>query len=214
MRADRRGRSVLGPVLVYLARFRRLLPSVLRLCRRFEGSLMLSQTWRRILRERCGVEVGPYSYGDILMPFVLPRGSAAGSYCSVGTGLIIRRRNHPIEWPSLHPFFFNSQLGLLTHDAVPGDLENPLTLGHDVWIGDRVTILAGCRHIGNGAIVAAGAVVTTDVPAYTIVAGVPAKPLRQRFDAETIARIEESRWWEKPVSELIDHPFFAARART
>ena len=167
---------------------------------------MLSQNWRRILHDYHGVSVGRYSYGDILRPGVLPEGSHTGSYCSVGSELIVRRRDHPTERAVLHPFFYNAALGLVAADTIPANIDNPLAIGNDVWIGDRVTILSGCRSIGNGAVIAAGAVVTHDVPAYAVVAGVPARQLRMRFDAAAVATLEDSRWWEKDIAALIADP--------
>ena len=167
---------------------------------------MHSATWRRILRTWHGAEVGRYSYGDVLQPGVLPPGSRVAAYCSVGTGLIVRRRDHPLDRPFLHPFFYNSALGLLTCDIIPLDRDNPLTIGNDVWIADRVTVLGGCRRIGNGAVLAAGAVVTKDVPAYAVVGGVPARPIRMRFDPDRIAEIEASRWWERDIATIIEAP--------
>ena len=169
---------------------------------------MQSATWRDILQTYHAVSVGRYSYGAILTPGVLPPATRVGNYCSVGSALIVRRRDHPTDRPFLHPFFYNSALGLLRRDSIPLDRDNPLSVGHDVWIGDRVTILSGCKIIGNGAVIAAGAVVTRDVAPYTIVAGVPARPLRQRFDAALITALETSRWWERDIAALIADPPF------
>ena len=118
----------------------------------------------------------------------------------------MRRRDHPLDRPCLHPFFYNSALGLLTCDIIPLDRDNPLTIGNDVWIADRVTILGGCRTIGNGAVIAAGAVVTRDVPAYAVVGGVPARLIRMRFGPDRIAEIEASRWWEYDIATIIANP--------
>jgi acetyltransferase-like isoleucine patch superfamily enzyme len=206
-RIDERRRSWLSPLIVALyARNRRRLARSL--CHRLEGRLMCSDSWRDILRRFHGIEVGAYSYGDILTPGILPRGSRVGAWCSVGTGLIVRRRDHPVERSVMHAFFYNSHLGLLPQDSIPRDEDNPLEIGHDVWIGDRVTILSGCRRIGNGAVLAAGSVVTRDVPAYTIVGGVPAKALRDRFPEAKAAALEASRWWEKSLSDLVADPPF------
>ena len=167
---------------------------------------MFSTTWRRILRQVHQISIGRYSYGDILKPGLLPKGTVVGNYCSVGTGLIVWRRNHPIEHPFLHPFFYNSCLGLLTRDTIGSPRDNPLTIGHDVWIADRVTILPGCCSIGNGAVIAAGAVVTRDVPAYAVVAGIPARQTKMRFGPDRIAELEASCWWERDIADLIRNP--------
>jgi acetyltransferase-like isoleucine patch superfamily enzyme len=88
-------------------------------------------------------------------------------------------------------------------DAIPNVRDNPLTIGNDVWIGDRVLILGGCKSIGNGAVIAAGAVVSRDVAPYAVVGGVPARLIRMRFNEAQIAKIEKSRWWERKISELV-----------
>jgi hypothetical protein len=80
------------------------------------------------------------------------------------------------------------------HDATE---KGEIAIGSDVWIGTRAMILSGVT-IGHGAVVAAGAVVTRDVPPYAIVAGVPARVLRYRFDADTIERLLAIAWWEWP----------------
>jgi acetyltransferase-like isoleucine patch superfamily enzyme len=197
-----------SPLLLALYRVPRLRGLVRRLCGRLEGELMRSASWREVLRRFHGVEVGRWSYGAILTPGVLPRGTRAGHYCSVGQDLIVRRRDHPLDRPVLHAFFYNARLGIVPRDTIPAVADNPLVIGHDVWIGDRVTILSGCRVIGNGAVLAAGAVVTRDVAPYTLVAGVPARPVRARFDAARIAGVEASRWWERDPADLAADPPF------
>ncbi len=74
-------------------------------------------------------------------------------------------------------------------------------VGNDVWIGQNATILPGV-HIGDGAIIGASAVVGSDVPAYTIVVGNPAKPVRKRFDDESILLLQRFKWWDKPIDEI------------
>ena len=121
----RHASSPLSSALATLARFRRLRGLARSLCHRLEGGLMNSGTWRRILRDHYGVEIGRYSYGDVLKPGLLPPGTSVGAYCSVGTGLIVRRRDHPVTRPVLHPFFYNSRLGLVERDTIPQDRDNP-----------------------------------------------------------------------------------------
>ena len=123
---------------------------------RLEGGALYSVTLRKILARYYGVNVGSYSYGPILRPGVLPPGSRVGAYCSVAGALMVFRRDHPVDRPSMHPFFYLSSLGLVAEDTIPLATDNPLQIGHDVWIGARVTILSGCRTIGNGAVIAAG----------------------------------------------------------
>lgn len=206
-RIDRRSRHSLSwlIMLLYRSGFQRIARS---LCHRLEGTLMCSETWRAILREVHGVEIGAYSYGSILTSGVLPRGSRVGRWCSVGSSLVVRRRDHPVDRPVMHAFFYNSALGIVPSDTILSDSENPLTIGHDVWIGDRVTILSGCASVGNGAVLAAGSVVTRDVPAYAIVGGVPARLLKDRFTEDEKARLEASKWWDKSLLELVAEPPF------
>lgn len=163
---------------------------------------MRSRHLRRMLLMHHGVTVGIYSYGPILKRGLLPRGTVVGRWCSVGQDLIVRRRDHPIERITQHPFFYNSKLGRVPRDTIALEEDNPLTIGHDVWIGDRVTIVGGCRSIGDGAVIAAGAVVTRDVPPFAIVGGVPARVLRARFPTPIAAIVARSRWWEFDVETV------------
>jgi acetyltransferase-like isoleucine patch superfamily enzyme len=81
--------------------------------------------------------------------------------------------------------------------------EFPITyIGHDVWIGAKAILKTGVT-IGNGAIVAAGAVVTSDVAPYSIVGGIPAKLIRYRFEPHEIAKLQAMNWWDKDLQWLI-----------
>lgn len=201
--SDAQSRHFLSGLIIKLYRYRRLRKLCSSLCNRLERGHCYSGTLRDMLAQYHGVTVGKYSYGPVMRPGVLPEGTSVGAYCSVGSDLIVRRRNHPAERLTQHAFFYNHKLGYVKRDTIEEDKENPLTIGHDVWIGDRVTVLAKCSHIGNGAIIAAGCVVTKDVPPYAIVAGVPAKMISMRFESDVIEKLEASRWWEKPVAELL-----------
>lgn len=157
-----------------------------------------SEALRRWFSEKHGVEVGAYSYG-CFDPERIPRGTLIGRYCSFATTATILNADHPLGYLSLHPYLYNPQCGLVPRETIE---RTACVIEDDVWIGHNAVITAGCRRIGRGAAIAAGAVVTRDVAAYTLVAGVPARPLRQRFDEETIDRIEASRWWELNREEL------------
>lgn len=192
------------PMLVAAYKHKRLRGLVQRLCAR--KGLMRSATWRAILVQYHGADVGDYSYGSLLDPHVLPQGTTVGRYVSCGVGLIVRRRDHPVARPIMHPFFYNAALGMVDADTIAADADNPLSIGDDVWIGDRVTVLSGCKTIGRGAVLAAGAVVTRDVPAYAIMGGVPAKLIKMRFDDTQIAALETSKWWERDIATLRHDP--------
>lgn len=176
-----------------------------RLLRRLEGGIMFSPTLRRIYARYYRVGVGLYSYGPSLTPEVFLAGTEIGNFGSFAGGIRVLRRNHPTNRASQHPLFFNRVVGLLEADAIASVVENPLIIGHDVWIGLNVIICPGCRNIGDGAIVGAGAVVTRDVPPYAIVGGNPAKLIRKRFSPEVEAIIATSGWWLRSLPELVEH---------
>lgn len=203
---ERKSSSALAPLLIGAYRARPLRPIIRRLAARLEGGAFFSQTLRHIFRTYYNVEIGRYSAdANGLEPGVFPSGTKIGNYCSIGSEIHIFRRNHPFERVSQHPFFYNASLGLLPEDNIEAVRENPLTIGHDVHIGDRCMILPTCRVIGDGATLLAGSVVTKDVPAYTVISGNPGKPLRRRFaDGEVERRIAESEWWLRPFSELTE----------
>lgn len=119
-----------------------------------------------------------------------------GKYCQLGADVAIHATNHPIHHLTT---YINSNL-------FDGELkqfkeENKITIGHDVWVGHNV-IIVGNVTIGNGAILAAGSVITKDVEPFTIVAGVPAKPIKKRFPDAIISEIETLQWWNLPEDEL------------
>lgn len=106
---------------------------------------------------------------------------------------------------NLPPFpimFEEWDLGTACEDiAAAWDNHGDIVVGNDVWIGYEAVILAGVT-IGDGAIIGSRAVVTKDVPPYTIVGGLPAKPIRRRYDEETAARLEKLRWWDWPEAQV------------
>jgi virginiamycin A acetyltransferase len=167
---------------------------------RLEGGELYSGTLRQILASWHGVCVGAYSYGHCMIPTAFPSGVTVGRYVSVGPGVQVFLRNHPLDRLSQHPFFYLSRLGFVTEDTIPVGV---LEIGHDAWIGASAIITSGCARIGIGAIVGAGAVVTRDVPDFAIVAGNPAKLIRSRFSTETCEAIIASRWWELSVADCV-----------
>jgi virginiamycin A acetyltransferase len=119
-----------------------------------------------------------------------------GKYCQIGADVAIHTTNHPISYMStyINKNLFDGELGILK--------ENKKTIiGNDVWIGHNVIIL-GNVTIGNGAILAAGSIVTKSVAPYSIVAGVPAKQINKRFSDEIINEIEALKWWDLSEDKL------------
>lgn len=173
--------GLLGSFCVILWRCRLLRPLVRWWLEHFEGGIFFSSTWRRIAMEIHKVEFGLYSYCVNLKPGSLPPGTVVGRFCSIANGIKILRRDHPAQRISQSPLFFRHNVGFVREDRIPALTKNPLQIGNDVWIGTNVIITPGCRKIGDGAIIAAGSVVTHDVPSFAIVGGVPARVLRKRF---------------------------------
>ena len=128
-----------------------------------------------------------------------------GRFCSIACGakFLFTSANHAMKSLSTYPFpIFFEEWGLNSADVASAwDNRGDIVIGSDVWIGYEAAVLSGVT-IGDGAIIGARAVVTKDVPPYTIVGGVPARHIRRRFDEETIARLMALRWWEWPYERI------------
>lgn len=122
-----------------------------------------------------------------------------GKFCSIACGakFLFTSANHTMRSLSTYTFpIFFEEWGLDVKNITDAwDNKGDIVIGNDVWIGYEAVILSGVT-IGDGAIIGARAVVTKDVPPYTIVGGVPAKPIRKRFDEETVAQLLALRWWD------------------
>ncbi|MDD2364863.1 MAG: CatB-related O-acetyltransferase [Desulfuromonadaceae bacterium] len=127
-----------------------------------------------------------------------------GKFCSIGPDILIGLGKHPSDtFVSTHPLFFSTlgQAQKIICDRNYFDEYSPVTIGNDVWIGARSIVLDGIT-IGDGAIIAAGSIVTKDVPAFAIVGGVPAKIIKYRFEISEIMFLNKFKWWDKEISWL------------
>lgn len=130
-----------------------------------------------------------------------------GKFCSIGFHVIVGPGKHPSSvFVSTHPVFYSVCGQTQSTFAKKSYFEEhaDVSIGNDVWVGTRAVILDGVS-IGDGAIIAAGAVVTKDVPPYAIVGGVPAKIIRYRFSFEEIAFLQRFQWWNRDVEWLKDN---------
>ena len=121
-----------------------------------------------------------------------------GKFCSIACGMkfLFNCANHTQKSLSTYtfPLFYEEWELEKSNITTAWDNKGDIVIGNDVWIGYEAVIMAGV-HIGDGAIIAARAVVTKDVPPYTIVGGTPAKEIRKRFDAEVIQQLLMLKWW-------------------
>lgn len=148
-------------------------------------------------------EIGDYSYLGPNSRLVYTK---VGKYCSLAANCIIGMGTHPLVFFSTSSLFTSRKNGTGISWARTDCFEEykPITIGNDVWIGQRAMVMGGVK-IGNGAVVGAGAVVTKDVPPYAIVGGVPATIIRYRFSDELIEKLEASQWWMLEDDALKDN---------
>ncbi len=167
-----------------------------------------------------GCFVGRYTYGYDSLVQDCPIANKIGRYCSINNSAKIVA-NHTLDCVSTHSFmdsrrFYSEEKGreikelakkhgrhLENHPWAYSEIRNnrPVEIGNDVWIGANVVILPGVK-IGDGAVIAAGAVVTRDVEPYAIVGGVPAKIIKYRFSKDIIEKFLRIKWWEWSIEKI------------
>lgn len=164
------------------------------------GGMQESIFIREYAKKAYNVDVDLYSYGGCFSKdFNLGGKVTIGRYCSFASNIRYFGANHPMHYVSMSPYFYNSKFSKNVKDIE----RKHLMIGNDCWIGYGTIITSKCSSIGNGAVIAAGSIVTKDVPAYAVVAGSPARIIKYRFDKKIIEEIENSKWWELAPSELL-----------
>ena len=145
-----------------------------------------------------GITIGDHTYGHTISTFINPFDSGIiviGKYCSIAQGVKILSASarHSLDYISTYPIKGTPAPGSVTVQQPEKDLTT--RIGNDVWLG-LDSVVMPCVKIGNGAVVGARSVVTSDVPAYAIVAGNPARINRYRFSPEHIVQLERIAWWD------------------
>ena len=164
-----------------------------------EGGEQTSNYIRKIALKR-NVSVGMYSYGGCFKEDFNTGGKVIiGRYCSFGPNVHYFGANHPMNYASMSPYFYQKSWGGEVNDI----MRSELIIGNDCWIGYGVIITSSCHRIGNGAVIGAGTILTKDVEPYSIVVGNPGKKIKMRFSSETIQLLEESRWFDLEPAELL-----------
>lgn len=144
------------------------------------------------------VDLGDFSY---VSSWCTLNNTKIGKFCSISQYVMSGLGIHPSKtFVSTHPVFYSTQKRCAVSFVKEEKFNeyNPVEIGNDVLIGVRSIILDGIK-IGDGAIIAAGAVVVSDVPPYAVVGGVPAKIIRYRYDDKTISRLMSLKWWDKDI---------------
>lgn len=154
-----------------------------------------------VFDDRC-VTVGKYTYGRIkVLNEVEGVALKIGAYCSIAEGVtFILGNDHPLNQVSTYPYKHMLVSSLISDAISKGDI----IIADDVWIGYGTTIMSGV-HIGQGAVIAAGAVVTKDVPPYAIVGGVPAKIIKYRFESKIIDELLKIDYGNLTKDMVINH---------
>lgn len=157
---------------------------------------------RYILSNYHDIHIGANSYGGCFDYNNIASGTIIGKFCSFGSNVFIISQDHLKTAVTTHPFLFKPGFGVVDEDMrEPHHIE----IGNDVWIGYHATILPGVSKIGDGAIIAAGSVVTHDVPPYSVVAGVPAKTVKFRFSDDVISELLRIKWWDWPEEKIFSN---------
>lgn len=181
-----------------------------------DGSAHRGTVFLKVALDHPRIDVGDFSYASAhhppddwaahLAPYLYPFSPERleiGKFCQIASGVqfITASANHRYEGFSTFPFMIFGGGDAAGRPSMPAPGRDT-RIGHDVWIGTGAMILPGAE-VGNGVIVGAGSVVSGRVPSYTVIAGNPARVVRQRCDEATAARLESLAWWHWPIEQIL-----------
>lgn len=150
-------------------------------------------------------EVGDFTYADHPRIWTWDNKTKLhiGKFCSIGANVqFLLGGEHHTEWCTTYPFNVLVP-NICSNEERIAASKGDIWIGNDVWIGNNVTILSGVV-IDDGAVIANGAIVTSNVYAFEIVGGVPAKKIKDRFDASTVLKLLQIKWWDWPLDKLAE----------
>lgn len=144
--------------------------------------------------------IGSYSYSGMRFTAIQCK---IGKFCSISWNVSIGGANHDYERLTTHSMLYDTSYGMV-EEPIYNRFDDKCEIGNDVWIGAGAQVLRGVR-IGDGAVIAAGAVVNKDVPPYAIVAGIPATIIKYRFDKKIIDELLNIKWWDFDLKIIRDN---------
>lgn len=147
---------------------------------------------------KSNVNIGDYTY--INDNTFIGNAVQIGNFCSIAYNCQIGMNEHPTDFVSTSPHLYSTN-NILDEPLYWDDYPNPVVIGNDVWVGSNAVILQGV-NIGDGSIIASGAVVTKNVSPYTIVGGIPAKKIKKRFGEQEISYLLNLKWWDMDEDEI------------
>ena len=159
---------------------------------------------RKYYAKKRDVIIGKYTYG--FLGCEIASGTVIGNFCSMASGVKIGVMNHPTNYVSSHPFLYYKSRGFIEEDKYIEQKRAPI-VEDDVWIGSNAIILPGVT-VHRGAVVAAGAVVTKDIPPFSVWGGVPANFIKWRFSPEIrekLCDINWEKWEDEKIKKYIDY---------
>jgi len=186
-------------ILFWLYRFDVLKKYVVRILVKIDGDEYRSLWLRKVFKHYHNVEIGMFTYGGCFNYRQVAPGTKIGKFTSFNRYAYIYNLDRDITAVTTNPVLYCPDMGFVKSDPrKPVQAE----IGNDVWIGHNVVILPGVKKIGDGAVIGAGAVVTEDVPPYSVAAGVPAKVIKYRFDKQVIEKLMKIKWWDWPEEKI------------